>query len=330
MGETLNNLGKLRRMQQLATREGHFVLSAMDHRGSMRQMLRPNAPDQLSTEDMVDFKLELCRALAPESSGVLLDPEYGVPNAIVRNALPGDVGLLISLESTDYAGDKYNRTAQILPQWGPDNIAQLGASGAKLLVHYRPDLESVAEAQRKVVSSMVESCNKANIPLLLEAVTYRTEEEEANPELYYTRRPHLVAESARQLHSLGPDILKLEFPLSAEVPWDEDAGLQACKELDSAAGSPWVLLSQGVPYDIFEKQVRIACLAGASGFLGGRAIWQEAVKLESPEQRNGFLTTVARGRMKSLAGIVRHHARPWYEKVSIPQETFSPDWFRLS
>src|SRR5713101_3163255 len=107
MADTIENLGKFRRMQQLATREGHFVLCAMDHRGSMRQMLSPNAPEKVSAEELVDFKLELCRALAPESSGVLLDPEFGVPNAIVRNALPGDVGLLISMESTDYAGDKY-------------------------------------------------------------------------------------------------------------------------------------------------------------------------------------------------------------------------------
>ncbi len=328
MPDTINNLGKIRRIQQLATEEGHFTLCAMDHRGSMRQMLSPEAPEQVSNDELTNFKIDLCRALASESSGVLIDPEYGAPNVILRKALPGRVGLLVSLESTDYAGDKYNRVAQILPGWEPDKIASMGASGAKLLIYYRPDVESVAEAQRKIVSSMVEKCRAAGIPLIVEAVAYLTQEEEADPELFYARKPQLVIESARQLHSLGPDVLKLEFPLHEDLPWDEDAGLQACKEIDKAAGSPWVLLSRGVPYDVFEKQIKVACLAGASGFLGGRAIWQEAAEIANSEQRYVFLTTVAVERMKTLSSIVKQYARPWYEKVSVPQETLPPDWYK--
>ncbi len=328
MADTINNIGKIRRIQQLATEDGHFTLCAMDHRGSMRQMLNPDAPGQVSSEDLASFKIDLCRALAPASSGILIDPEFGAANVIFRGALPGRAGLLVSLESTDYAGDKYSRVAQILPDWGPDKIAKMGASGAKLLIYYRPDVESVADAQRKIVSSMVDKCNNAGIPLIVEAVAYMTEEEEESPELFHRRKPDLVTESARQLHNLGPDILKLEFPLHEGLPWDEAAALQACKELDRAAASPWVLLSRGVPYEVFEKQVKVACSAGASGFLGGRAVWQEAVKLPSPEKRYNFLTTVAKDRMNSLANIVKQHARPWYKKLPVPQETVPPDWYR--
>ena len=35
---------------------------------------------------------------------------------------------------------------------------------------------------------------------------------------------------------------------------------------------PWVLLSASVSYDIYLKQVRVACEAGASGVMAGRVM----------------------------------------------------------
>lgn len=327
MSDILRNLGKQRRIQQLATTKGHFALCAMDHRGSMRQMLRPGAPQEVSGEELVEFKMDLCDALARESSGVLLDPEYGAPHAVAKSMLPPSVGLLVSLEATDYEGGKYNRRAQILEGWGPDKVARMGATGAKLLVHYRPDIEPAAQEQRSIVASMVKGCSDNGIPLVLEAVAYLTEEEEKDPQKYYLRRPDLVIESARQLRRLGPDILKMEFPLAPQLPWDAEAALRACRELDKAADGPWVLLSQGAPFDLFEKQVEVACQAGASGFLGGRAVWQEAVEMPRP-QRQEFLRKVGRDRMRSLGEIVSQHACPWWEKVQPRPSSFSEDWYK--
>jgi tagatose 1,6-diphosphate aldolase len=70
------SVGKLRGLQQLADPNGMMTMCAIDHRGALKRALNEKSPDAVSYEDMVDFKLELCQALAPFASAILLDPEY--------------------------------------------------------------------------------------------------------------------------------------------------------------------------------------------------------------------------------------------------------------
>ena len=86
-----------------------------------------------------------------------------------------------------------------------------------------------------------------------------------------------VSSSRRRarLTALGADILKAEFPYDAAVT-DETRWAEACAELDAATPMPWVLLSGGVDDATFERQVAVACRAGASGVLVGRSVWAEA------------------------------------------------------
>ena len=50
-----------------------------------------------------------------------------------------------------------------------------------------------------------------------------------------------------------------------------------CRQLNDAAGMPWVILSAGVDIEEFLVQVDLAVEAGASGFLCGRASWKDAI-----------------------------------------------------
>ena len=67
-------------------------------------------------------------------------------------------------------------------------------------------------------------------------------------------------------------------------------------------------------FELFCRQVEIACKAGASGFLGGRAIWQEAMNIDNEQKRVGYLSTVAVDRLKKLIGIASRYGVPWYRK----------------
>ncbi|HIE39622.1 MAG TPA: hypothetical protein EYP77_11260, partial [Anaerolineae bacterium] len=98
-------IGKLRRLQQCATPEGHLVILAVDHRGNLRRALNPEDPDGVPDKALVAFKQEVVAALAPEASAVLLDPEHGALPAIGSGALPGRTGLIVALERTGYTGD---------------------------------------------------------------------------------------------------------------------------------------------------------------------------------------------------------------------------------
>jgi tagatose 1,6-diphosphate aldolase len=122
----------------------------------------------------------------------------------------------------------------------------------------------------------------------------------------------MVIDTARVLCPLGLDVLKSEFPDDPDFEKDEAAMARHCQELTEAAGIPWVLLSAGVDYDTFKLQTTIACENGASGFLAGRAIWQEAPGMPDKE-RAKFLKKTAVGRLKELAGIANASGRPWTE-----------------
>jgi tagatose 1,6-diphosphate aldolase len=58
----------------------------------------------------------------------------------------------------------------------------------------------------------------------------------------------------------------------------------------------------------------VACKAGASGFVAGRAIWKEAAPLKGLD-RIDFLSKIGRERMNQLAEIVNQSARPWKKAV---------------
>ncbi len=87
------SIGKLRGLQQVADDNGFLTICAIDHRGALKQALNAKNPDAVSYQDMVDFKLDLCRAVTPFVSAVLLDPIYGAGQAIAAGVLPGHIGL---------------------------------------------------------------------------------------------------------------------------------------------------------------------------------------------------------------------------------------------
>ena len=69
----------------------------------------------------------------------------------------------------------------------------------------------------------------------------------------------------------------------------------------------------------------MACAAGASGVLAGRAVWKEATVLDVDE-RLAFFATTGRDRLAILGEIVREHARPWIEPGQSSHQ-IPPDWY---
>ena len=139
-------VGKIRGIQKLANASGIFTMCAMDHRGSMKEMINKANPDAVTYEQMVAFKFGLCEALAPYSSAVLLDPVYGAAQCLAANLIPHSTGLLVSLEESGYEGGAQQRLSAILTGWNVEKIKRMGADAVKLLVYYRPEVREAAAA----------------------------------------------------------------------------------------------------------------------------------------------------------------------------------------
>ena len=94
---------------------------------------------------------------------------------------------------------------------------------------------------------------------------------------------------------------------------------------------PWVVLSAGVDFELFYQEVEIACQAGASGFLGGRAIWQEAMYIDDAQERAKYLSTVGADRLNRLTEIANKYAVPWYKKLGLSSHELADaleGWYR--
>ena len=309
--------GKARGLATASTDDGVFTVLAIDHRDSLRVVLDPDEPDSVAAADITALKLELLRGLAHATSAVMLEPEYSAAQAIVSRALPGTVGFLAAVEAQGYLGDPDANRTTLLPDWGVEKAKRLGASGIKLLVLYHPDGGAVSEAQEETIRQVVADCARHDVPLFLEPLLYERPGAEGD-------RRRMVVETVRRLGPLGAEILKVQFPLDTERETDRVAWRDACAELDDVAPVPWALLSGGGSYERFREQLAVACEAGASGFMVGRALWGRYVT--SPPTSRAEPMQALRDRFAELAGIAGRAGRDWAAAYAFP--AIDERWYR--
>jgi tagatose 1,6-diphosphate aldolase len=322
--------GKIRGLQQVANAKGILTVCAINHRESLRRALNEKKPEAVSYRQMVDFKLDLVGVAALFASAILLDPIYGAGQAIASGILPGHTGLLVSAEKTGYSGVSTARITELLPDWSVRKVKKLGASAIQLLLYFRVDLKEITSKQLDLVGKVANECIEEDIPLLVESVSYLTAREKDNPEEFFKKKPELVIEAASRLTALPIDILKSEFPTDIDYEKDEAKLKTYCQKLSQVSRLPWVLLSAGTDFVRFRKEVEIACKAGASGFMAGRALWQEATYISSREERLNFFKSQTVSRIKELTRMTDKWATPWYVKMGSKDGRFtdlSEGWY---
>jgi tagatose-1,6-bisphosphate aldolase len=313
-------VGKWRRLQQTAGSTGTFAIVAIDHRGPLRHSLEKESPRGKTDEALTALKKDIVRHLAPATTAVLLDPETAAGQCVADGSMPAGTGLIVALD-TGSTGDPLNRATGLVENWSVEKTVRMGASGVKMLLYYNPEASEAGEREA-LVREVAADCARYDIPFFLEPLSYASGG--SHGPLPPEQRRKVVIETARRLVPLGVDILKAEFPVDVSVEPDENIWRDACRELTDTSKAPWVLLSAGVSYDTFLKQVRIACEAGAGGVMAGRAVWKEAVTLDGPA-RNNFLRTVGYGRMRCLRSLCEALGRPFTEVYDSPKLSY--DWY---
>lgn len=318
----MTTMGKFRHLSRTTTADGHFVIMAIDHRTNLLEKLNEAAPAPYDDAAFANFKLEVIGALAPHSTAVLTDPAYGIAGSIVNDAVHGRLGLLAPVEVTDYGLHPSERSMAFIPNWSVKKIKMMGGDGMKLLLPYHPEADHVQE-KYDTVQRIVADCATYDIPFFLEPIPHSLDPAQtlSNAELL-----RISVEMCQTFSEMGADVLKLPFPVDAKQSQDEAEWLAACEAVDAACTVPWALLSAGVNYETFARQSEIACKAGASGVIVGRAVWAEAVNLHDPQQRQKFLQEQASTRMQELATICRDHATSWKARTKKPN--INLNWYK--
>ena len=313
-------IGKWRRLQQTAGSTDTFAILAVDHRGPLRRSLEKESPYGKTDEALTALKKDIVRHLAPATTAVLLDPETGAGQCVADSSIPTNTGLIVALD-TGSTGDPLNLTTALVENWSVEKTVRMGASGVKMLLYYNPEAPEAGEREA-LVQEVANDCSRYDIPFFLEPLSYASDG--SHGPLPPEQRRKVVIETAHRLAPLGVDILKAEFPVDVSVEPDENIWRDACLELTDTSKAPWVLLSAGVFFDTFLKQVRIACEAGACGVMAGRAVWKEAVTLDIVE-RNDFLQSVGYERMRRLRSLCDAMGRPFNEVYDSPELSY--DWY---
>jgi tagatose-1,6-bisphosphate aldolase len=218
-------------------------------------------------------------------------------------------GLLVAAEPADRGDWNGEPRAHRVPHQDAAWVRALGGHAVKFLVQLRPDrprpagTPDLVEEVLGVVREVVADCRTHGLPSVVENLVYRLPGED---ELTPRHREDVIVESARLLAETGADLLKLEYPGSA----------QGCRRIAEVVRGPWAVLSAGVAFDEFARALRVACDdGGASGFIAGRSLWKESVGLTG-SARAEFLTTVAAARLTELIAAVDGRARPWREATT--------------
>ena len=326
------SLGKLRGMQRLTTGDGVVALCALDHRGTLRELLAPAAPATVADAALVEAKQWLTEALAPHASGVVLDPVYGLAPVVGTGRVPRATGLVVAVDDDATADEDGARLAGVLPGWSAARARRAGADAAKRLVYYHPGHAESATWQREAAQRFAAECHQADVPCIVQALVYRLPREA--PAAFAARQGELVVETARQMTAFELDLLVVEFPggLTAAGRLADDPGRARalCEAVTRAADAPWAVASAGgTPYATYVEQVRIACAAGASGFVAGRAVWGEAFCQPDAAATRAWLARDGCARLGALSEIAAAAARPWWGAFGATPDRLAdvgPDW----
>src|SRR3954468_7343381 len=308
--------GKLRGLQRISNPNGTLTMLALDQNSSMIEMaqkaLKGKGQDRdPSYSEIVEAKLDMMRQMAPAASGVLIDAYYGAWPAIASEALPPDKGMLVRVEKSGSPKNAFGGPmVEIEAGWSVEKIKLMGADAVKLLAPFEPGELVSAEHQFALITHVFEECKKFDILMLLEPVAFPYNGEKKTDKAYLDRKAETVIESARQI-SRYCDVYKAEFP--GTLGHDSDDQLSDnVHALSEASERPWVLLSAGVDYPDYFKQVQLAMECGCSGVLGGRAFWKEYFLQNDAEARTNFAATTGLKRVADVDAVVRQSGTPWF------------------
>ena len=262
------------------TKDGKYLMLALDHRGSFRKLLNPKNPDKVDPFDAIEAKKAIIEAVFPQMSGILIDMDYGLEAYATANYIKPKP-FLLAMEVSGYTKEDGERITNLETSTG--DIKEQGALGTKLLIHINHKAPSTKK-QIKTAKIALKDAHDQGLPFFLEIITYGETEGE------------VVEALASVLQGdIKPDVFKLEYPGSPEN----------CKAVTEVLGSiPWILLTRGDDFEDFIKKLKIARANGCSGFLAGRALWKEYFSLKEEKDKEKFLKEVLPERFKKISEIV--------------------------
>ena len=274
-------------LTKLQNPQGKYTILALDQRGSFLRAYSKTLGKKATKKQIREAKARIIKSIGKYPSAILLDPIYSLSLA---KTVPK--GLLFCVEKSGYIEKPKGRKTILQPNWGVEKAVKKGADAVKINILYNPDAsKEIKDYQKRLAEKIGKQCKKHNTPYLLEFVIYPLGKD------FKKKLPKLILKSAKEFSKkkYNADILKIPYP----------GNLKTCKEITKSVKQPWVLLTAGIPFNTFAKQLKIAKKGGCSGFTAGRAIWQDALKIKSIKKQKDWLNKKGVKNIKTLLRIMK-------------------------
>ncbi|MFP5111503.1 tagatose-bisphosphate aldolase [Bacillaceae bacterium C204] len=321
---------KLEALKRLSDEKGVFGALAIDQRGSLKKMIASGCASHVGDEGIIRFKELVSEELTPFATAILLDPEYGLPAAKVRDK---DSGLLVAYEKTGYDASEVGRLPDLLPEWSVKRLKKAGADAIKFLLYYDVDEDEIINNYKHVYMERVGSeCTAEDLPFFLEIVSYDAENDDVKSKEFAKVKPHKVIGAMKEFSKsqYHVDVLKVEVPVDmnfvegyteGETVYSKEEAASFFKEQSEATDLPFIFLSAGVSAKLFQETLKFAKESGSTfnGVLCGRATWKDGV---APFAENGeqagrdWLKDTGIRNIEELNVVLNETASSWFDKAN--------------
>lgn len=325
--------GKLAGLKAVSDDRGVIAALALDQRGILKKAIAHEKDvADVPASAVIEFKKLVTAVLTKHASAILLDPEYGLPAAHLRNRK----GLFIAYEQSCY-GAPLPRMPELYGMWSVRRLKDnAGADCIKVLLHYMPFEDPQINEKKKIwVQRVGDECRANDIPFVLEILGYSATGEDEKGLSFAQHKPRMVALSVEEFSKpeYGVDMLKIEIPVemrfvpgtslfSGEQAYSRAEAQQSFRSIDSATSKPYVYLSAGVTNQQFVETLEFAAESGSrfNGVLCGRATWQEGIRVfaqHGAKALEEWLETHGTQNISRVNQLLKS-AQPWTEKFDQP------------
>ena len=321
--------GKLAGLKAVSDHRGVIAAAAMDQRGSLQKSLAKERGAAADAHDLEEFKILVTSVLTKHASGILLDPEYGLPASKHRNGK----GLLLAYEKTGYDAATPGRLPDLLDVWSVQRLKAAGADCVKILLYYTPfEKTAVNDLKHAWIERIGAECIANDIPFFLEFVGYDAEGGDEKSVAYAKKKPEIVSGSMAEFGKAhyNVDVLKVEVPVEmafvegtksfkGEKAYTRAEALQHFRDAATMTHKPFIYLSAGVSNPVFIETLELAVESGTTfnGVLCGRATWKDGIAIyakQGPKAFEDWLNTTGVENITNVNNALKQ-AHSWHDKV---------------
>ena len=288
---------------------------AIDAGSGLKQALKDARKAFYQENDLETFKKLIITSLGQYATTILIDSEFG-PHLISK--YPKQCSPMMAFEADVYHISDEDRITKL-----PDNIkvsdfSRLGYKVLKFFMYYAPnDNIEINEQKQKIIENIGKECVKNNISFLMEPLVYDPIKRPGSLDYAYLK-PELVENATKTFSNPKFNINYLKVEVPVDLSFVEGFGDPIIKQKEAikffkdasiaASGIPLLYLSAGVSFEWFKASLNMAIKAevDCSGFMCGRAIWSEAIKVfgeQGEEGLNSWLNTTGQNRLNELISL---------------------------